>query len=95
VALARAADNEEEGQAVTTFSESLVEDAALAWLETCGWQYSSPPKCNANFAWVQHIVRHLAPAGVAGFVLANGSMSSNHSSEGEIRKNLIEVRRIH
>jgi type I restriction enzyme M protein len=46
---------------------------------------------NANFAWVQHIVHHLAPAGVAGFVLANGSMSSNQSGEGEIRKNLIEA----
>ena len=54
------------------------------------WQYGAPPAGNANFAWVQHIVRHLAPAGVAGFVLANGSMSSNQSGEGEIRKNLIE-----
>ncbi len=55
------------------------------------WQYGTPPKGNANFAWVQHIVHHLAPAGVAGFVLANGSMSSNQSGEGEIRKNLIEA----
>jgi type I restriction enzyme M protein len=55
------------------------------------WQYGAPPKGNANFAWVQHIVHHLAPAGVAGFVLANGSMSSNQSGEGEIRKNLIEA----
>ena len=54
------------------------------------WQYGAPPKGNANFAWVQHIVHHLAPAGVAGFVLANGSMSSNQSGEGEIRKSLIE-----
>ena len=54
------------------------------------WQYGTPPAGNANFAWVQHIVHHLAPAGVAGFVLANGSMSSNQSGEGEIRKNLIE-----
>jgi type I restriction enzyme M protein len=46
---------------------------------------------NANFAWVQHIVHHLAPAGVAGLVLANGSMSSNQSGEGEIRKGLIEA----
>ena len=46
---------------------------------------------HANFGWVQHIVHHLAPAGVAGFVLANGSMSSNQSGEGEIRKNLIET----
>jgi len=55
------------------------------------WQYGAPPKGNANFAWVQHIVHHLAPAGVAGFVLANGSMSSNQSGEGEIRKHLIET----
>jgi len=55
------------------------------------WQYGVPPAGNANFAWVQHIVYHLAPAGVAGFVLANGSMSSNQSGEGEIRKNLIEA----
>jgi len=55
------------------------------------WQYGAPPARNANFAWVQHIVHHLAPAGVAGFVLANGSMSSNQSGEGEIRKSLIEA----
>jgi type I restriction enzyme M protein len=55
------------------------------------WRYGAPPAGNANFAWVQHIVHHLAPAGVAGFVLANGSMSSNQSGEGEIRKNLIEA----
>ena len=55
------------------------------------WQYGVPPAGNANFAWVQHIIHHLAPAGVAGFVLANGSMSSNQSGEGEIRKNLIEA----
>jgi type I restriction enzyme M protein len=55
------------------------------------WKYGVPPAGNANFAWVQHIVHHLAPAGVAGFVLANGSMSSNQSGEGEIRRNLIEA----
>lgn len=55
------------------------------------WQYGPPPTRNANFAWVQHIVHHLAPAGVAGFVLANGSMSSNQSGEGKIRKSLIEA----
>jgi type I restriction enzyme M protein len=54
------------------------------------WQYGVAPAGNANFAWVQHIVHHLAPAGVAGFVLANGSMSSNQSGEGNIRKQLIE-----
>jgi type I restriction enzyme M protein len=55
------------------------------------WKYGAPPVGNANFAWVQHIVHHLAPTGVAGFVLANGSMSSNQAGEGEIRKNLIEA----
>ena len=55
------------------------------------WQFGAPPKGNANFAWVQHIVHHLAPTGAAGFVLANGSMSSNQSREGDIRKSLIEA----
>jgi type I restriction enzyme M protein len=55
------------------------------------WRYGTPPKGNANFAWVQHIVHHLAPTGVAGFVLANGSMSSNRSGEGEIRSRLVEA----
>jgi type I restriction enzyme M protein len=55
------------------------------------WQYGVPPKGNANFAWVQHFIHHLAPKGMAGFVLANGSMSSNQSGEGEIRKALIEA----
>ena len=55
------------------------------------WQHGVPPKGNANFAWVQHMAYHLAPRGTAGFVLANGSMSSNQSGEGEIRKSLIEA----
>ena len=55
------------------------------------WAYGIPPPGNANFAWVQHIIHHLAPTGVAGFVLANGSMSSNQSGEGEIRKNILEA----
>ena len=55
------------------------------------WRYGVPPAGNANFAWVQHMAHHLAPQGVAGFVLANGSMSSNQSGEGIIRKNLIEA----
>ena len=55
------------------------------------WQYGIPPPRNANFAWVQHMVHHLSPTGTAGFVLANGSMSSSQSGEGEIRKNLIEA----
>lgn len=53
------------------------------------WQYGTPPAGNANFAWVQHFLHHLAPTGIAGFVLANGSMSSNTSGEGEIRKALV------
>ena len=48
-------------------------------------QFGVPPKGNANFAWVQHFIHHLAPQGMAGFVLANGSMSSNQSGEGDIR----------
>ena len=59
--------------------------------EDTRWRYGVPPKGNANFAWVQHMVHHLAPAGIAGFVLANGSMSSSQSGEGTIRKNLIEA----
>ncbi len=55
------------------------------------WKYGAPPAGNANFAWVQHFIHHLAPTGIAGFVLANGSMSSNQSGEGEIRKNIIEA----
>jgi type I restriction enzyme M protein len=59
--------------------------------EDARWKYGVPPVSNANFAWVQHFIHHLAPNGIAGFVLANGSMSSNQSGEGEIRKNIIEA----
>src|SRR5580658_10309265 len=55
------------------------------------WVYGMPPAGNANFAWVQHFIYHLAPTGLAGFVLANGSMSSNQSGEGDIRKAIIEA----
>jgi type I restriction enzyme M protein len=55
------------------------------------WVYGVPPAGNANFAWVQHFISHLAPNGTAGFVLANGSMSSSQSGEGEIRKAIIEA----
>jgi len=58
--------------------------------EDVRWKYGVPPAGNANFAWVQHIVHHLAPAGVAGVVLANGSMSSTQNNEGVIRQALIE-----
>jgi type I restriction enzyme M protein len=59
--------------------------------EDARWKYGTPPVGNANFAWVQHFIHHLAPNGIAGFVLANGSMSSNQSGEGEIRKGIIEA----
>ncbi|MDR2204512.1 MAG: type I restriction-modification system subunit M [Nitrososphaerota archaeon] len=59
--------------------------------EDARWKYGVPPTGNANFAWVQHFIYHLAPHGIAGFVLANGSMSSNTSNEGEIRKDIIEA----
>src|SRR5213075_1303927 len=55
------------------------------------WAHGVPPAGNANFAWVQHFIHHLAPTGMAGFVLANGSMSSNQSGEGEIRRAIIEA----
>ena len=55
------------------------------------WKYSVPPVGNANYAWIQHMVHHLKPTGIAGFVLANGSLSSNTSGEGEIRTNLIKA----
>lgn len=55
------------------------------------WKYGVPPVGNANYAWLQHIIHHLAPFGTAGVVLANGSMSSNQSGEGEIRKSMIEA----
>jgi type I restriction enzyme M protein len=59
--------------------------------EDARWKFGLPPVGNANFAWVQHIIFHLAPSGIAGFVLANGSMSSNQSGEGDIRKAIIEA----
>ena len=55
------------------------------------WRYGVPPPGNANFAWVQHMVHHLAPGGAAGIVLANGSMSSGQSGEAAVRRNLIEA----
>ncbi|MCY4465807.1 MAG: class I SAM-dependent DNA methyltransferase [Chloroflexi bacterium] len=54
------------------------------------WRYGIPPKGNANFAWVQHILHHLTPQGMAGFVLANGSMSSGQKGESAIRRKLVE-----
>ena len=55
------------------------------------WVYGVPPSGNANYAWIQHFIHHLAPGGTAGFVMANGSLSSNTSGEGEIRKAIIEA----
>src|SRR3989339_666829 len=60
--------------------------------EDVRWKlYGTPPPGNANYAWVQHFIHHLSPTGFAGFVLANGSMSSNTSGEGEIRKKIVQA----
>ncbi|MBK0420701.1 SAM-dependent DNA methyltransferase [Leucobacter sp. CSA2] len=64
-------------------------DATLA--DDPRWKYGTPPQSNANFAWVQHFLHHLAPHGTAGFVLANGSLSSKSGGEGEIRQRLVEA----
>lgn len=55
------------------------------------WAYGTPPKGNANYAWIQHMISHLAPGGKIGLVLANGSLSTSTSGEGEIRKKIIEA----
>src|SRR5699024_2193345 len=55
------------------------------------WVYGVPPKNNANYAWIQHILSKLAPGGQAGVVMANGSMSSNSGGEGEIRARIVEA----
>ena len=59
--------------------------------EDVRWKFGAPPVGNANYAWLQHIYHHLAPKGTAGVVLANGSMSSNQSGEGDIRKAMLEA----
>lgn len=59
--------------------------------EDVRWKFGIPSAGNANYAWLQHMIHHLSPNGVAGIVLANGSLSSNQSNEGEIRKNLIQA----
>jgi type I restriction enzyme M protein len=59
--------------------------------EDARWTLGTPPAKNANFAWVQHFISHLAPSGQAGFVLSNGSMSSNHSGERDIRRAIVEA----
>lgn len=60
--------------------------------EDVRWKYGVPPEGNANYAWLEHIVYHLSPNGVAGVVLANGALSSNTSNEGVIRKNLVDAK---
>ena len=60
-------------------------------LDDVRWQYGTPPANNANFAWLQHMIWHLAPNGRIGMVLANGSLSSQSGGEGEIRKNIINA----
>ncbi len=55
------------------------------------WKFGMPPVNNANYAWIQHFIHHLSPLGLAGFVMANGSMSTQTSNEGEIRKAIIEA----
>ena len=55
------------------------------------WKYGRPPAGNGNFAWVQHFIHHLSPSGMAGFVLANGSLSSRTGGEGDIRQRLVEA----
>lgn len=59
--------------------------------EDVRWKYGTPSSGNANYAWLQHMVHHLSPNGTAGIVLANGSLSSNQSSEGEIRKSMVQA----
>lgn len=54
------------------------------------WKYGIPPKGNANFAWMQHMIHHLSPKGKIGLVLANGSLSSTTSGEGKIRQSIVE-----
>jgi len=82
---------------VTSFYESVPDAVSLNisdWggerlKEDVRWKFGVPPTGNANYAWIQHFIHHLSPNGIAGFVLANGSMSSNTSGEGEIRKNVL------
>jgi type I restriction enzyme M protein len=59
--------------------------------EDARWKYGPPPVGNANYAWISHFIYHLAPTGIAGFVMANGSMSSNTSGEGDIRQAVVEA----
>ena len=70
-----------------------VSDWSGELLRTDGrWKFGAPPAGNANYAWIQHFLYHLSPSGIAGFVLAKGSLTSKSSGEGDIRKALIEAR---
>lgn len=70
-----------------------VSDWSGELLRTDGrWQFGAPPAGNANYAWIQHFLYHLSPTGIAGFVLAKGSLTSKSSGEGDIRRALIEAR---
>ena len=70
---------------------NMKEWGAAQLAEDVRWQYGSPPANNANYAWIQHMIHHLAPNGVLGLVLANGSMSTATGGEGEIRKAIVEA----
>ncbi len=59
--------------------------------EDVRWKFGTPPANNANYAWIQHFIHHLAPTGIAGFVLANGSMSTSTNSEGDIRQAIVDA----
>jgi type I restriction enzyme M protein len=71
------------------FNVSTWWDAKLA--DDPRWKFGTPPEGNANFAWVQHFLYHLSPNGTAGFVMANGALSSKQNGEGEIRRNLVDA----
>ena len=58
--------------------------------EDVRWKYGIPPTSNANYGWLQHILHHLAPNGTAGVVLANGSLTSNQTTEGQIRQSMVK-----
>jgi len=60
-------------------------------IEDMRWKYGIPPTNNANYAWIEHMIFHLAPSGTAGFVLANGSMATNTNAEASIRKNIVDA----
>ena len=80
----------EQGLPNAIFASSLVHHPPHFMITLANPPFN-PALCGTNFAWVQHFIHHLAPQGMAGFVLANGSMSSNQSGEGEIRQKLIEA----